>query len=177
MKTYEIETIEKQIIELTKQHDDKTAPLEKILDQLWTEIFDKDKDLRQALTDLENCNDNQYGIDEFGDVYSWVRFDLSEYKQLDLVEKLSEYLDISWVDDDNDCICQGHGDDCILINTDDRDIWQAGKLIISSKDYDTKEERNKLIEKQMEKTGYFPGVFEIDGHGNVMIVNTQPEGK
>ena len=48
----------------------------------------------------------------------------------------------------------------------------SGQWIVSKSDYETKDERNKLIEKYMESKGYFPGVFFIDYYGNVKHVNT-----
>lgn len=57
-------------------------------------------------------------------------------------------------------------------------VWLDHKKIIDIEEYLTKDrevntvKRNKLIEKYMEKTGYYPTVISLSSYGDVSIVNT-----
>lgn len=76
------------------------------------------------------------------------------------------------IDWDNDVVMQCLGDDNITIN-DDGDVFEGSKLIISHRNYTDDADRNAQIEAHMEKSGYFPGVFYSDRHGNLTIINTK----
>lgn len=95
----------------------------------------------------------------------------SELEQ-ELLEEYLQDVHCIYVDYQNDCITTSEGP-CILINHDGDVLDQdSGKWFISKKDYETEEERNKLIEAYMEKTGCFPSVIEVDYHGNAFYRST-----
>lgn len=172
MKTYEIESIETQIEsieknskELCKENNRTIAELEKKKTELWRSVFESDKDLQKALANLENCEGVDYGLDE-GGLYSFVRFDLSDYRDNGVLDVLAECIEFGWVDADNDCICQSHGEDFIAIDADnDGDIYQDNDCIVRASDYETEAERNALIEQWMDKAGFYPDIIEIDRCG------------
>ena len=187
--------LERLLKELSKKEQDQTKVIDEIKAKVQIEankLFDKDKELKQALIELENSND--YNIGEYGELESWIRFnsnfpnELNEYFE----NYLSENFGYIRMDFKNDALISFHGDDFISIQDDarhnqDNGIWQGQKMIIKEDEYRDENpenehyergeiniaKRNELIEQHMEKTGYFPGVFRVDYHGNVFSVNTK----
>lgn len=60
----------------------------------------------------------------------------------------------------------------ITVN-EDGDVFEGSKLIIHRDNYDNEMERNAQIETHMARTGYFPGVFLTDRHGNITPIDTK----
>ena len=176
----------KKINSLKKKLDTANADtnaIEMQLQEEYNKIFAKDKTIAKDIKELDNSN--EYGADQDG-IYSWVRFYAPESFP---AENLKAYFSDNGYnyDSENDTLMQWHGDDNIIIQDDtrhDNGVWQGHNLIIEEREYretnpenehygDVNEDiRNELIEKHMEKTGYFPGVFRIDYHGNVFPVST-----
>jgi len=128
--------------------------------------------VEQALANLENSNN--YSLDECGWVCQWIRASFLSDIPCSHREYFELYLDYGFtVDWTNDVIMNGIGPDEILVNQDDGDVYQSGKCIIARSDYTDEIECNRLIEAYMERTGYYPGVFECDRYGNIRLINTQ----
>lgn len=163
------------------------AKIEEKLQAEWDKVFNDSTSLRKAITNAESASEYQTG--KYGEIESWYRYaDLSDYSDC------REYFE-SWllnnhcmrVEWDSDCPIVSHGgEDNYHIQDDtrhDNGVWQSGKCVIKESEY--KEDdgevneawRNELIEKRMEREGYFPNVFRIDSHGNVFSVNTQAKDK
>ena len=57
-------------------------------------------------------------------------------------------------------------------------VWLNSKCIIEESSYTDDDgevnetKRNALIEAYMDKSGFFPGVFRTDSHGNVFAIKT-----
>lgn len=147
----------------------------------YNKVFDDSKTLEKAIANAEQAS--MYQFDEYGEVQSWYRFDgLKEFKDC------KEYFEI-WLSEnhnmtvnwDNDCLLYSQGESLIIQGSHGRDngVWLGSKRVIDEKEYKDDngkvdiEKRNELIEKYMEKSGYFPGVFRTDYYGNVYPVNTQ----
>lgn len=148
------------------------------LQNAWNEVFDDMPQLREKFVELDNSQ--EYGLDEYGNIISWVRFITSPFQ--DSLTYLGNWFSEHgvYLDAENDALTQSHGDDNLIIQDDtrrDNGVWQSRKLIISESEYrddgetDTTK-RNALIEAHMKKTEYFPGVFRVDSHGNVFSVKT-----
>ena len=88
------------------------------------------------------------------------------------------------VDFQNDVLMYSQGP-CIVVNNEGDVLdTDSGKWFIKKNDYLDEEtgkfdisKRNELIEAYMEKTGYFPGVFESDYYGNLRIDRTLAPSK
>lgn len=139
--------------------------------------------LRLALVELESTKN--FGLDEYSEIYGWVRLDELNEVPENQREYLESYVSENFfvqVDFEHGALKQSQGE-YIAIN-DDGDVYEGphGKFFIAVKDYtDDQGEidltlRNQLIENYMEKTGHFPGVFEIDRYGNIELINTQVIG-
>jgi hypothetical protein len=155
----------------------------KIQDQIQKEInkiFDKDKEIKKALIELESSQELTF--DEFGEVSTWLRFELPEkYKAyidefLNYIGELGAYYDLK-----NDCLLSHIGDDYISIQDDtrsDNGVWQNHKIIIEESEYKDDDgnidelKRNELIEEYMEKNGFFPYVIRVNRYGNAFFVST-----
>lgn len=148
----------------------KIDNLKSEIQQEYNKIFEVDESLNNAINELYTSED--YGRDEYDEIYKWLRFDTKPYTNCKeyLEEYLAEYA--MSVDFYNDAILLYFGPEEIIINSDG-DIFLGHECIIESKEYDTTEERNKLIEEYMETTGYYPGVFYCDYYGNITSINTQ----
>lgn len=154
--------------------------IESELQLAWNDVFNDMAVIRDAVAKLE-CS-NEYGINEYGDIYSWVRFDTSDFKrcQIYLVGYMRDAYCVD-VDFENDTLVCRHGDDNIVIKDDtrhDNGVWQGQKIVIDESEYKTDGEidetkRNALIQAHMKKTHYFPGVFRVDNYGNVFPVRTK----
>jgi hypothetical protein len=183
-----LETIKKQIDTMIKKINDVAKAFSEAQEQcrqelltILTPVFENDTELQASVDEL--MESNEYGINEYSEIYSWCRVDIDRYKELGdyIIEALQEWLNEShciYIDTENDAFTYNQGDDNITIN-DDGDIFEGNKLIIDSNEYkdvdddDAREAlRNELIENHMAKTGYFPGVFSVDRHGNVFSVST-----
>lgn len=141
------------------------------------------KELQDAVSKLSNQVGVEYCTNEYGDVEAWTRF----YPLADVPRREREFLETYlgtvvgsvFVDWENDTLTQCVGGDEILIREDNwphgGGVYQSGKQIIAEADYtdddgDVNEDlRNELIEKHMERTGYFPGVYLTNNHDNHLI--------
>ena len=135
--------------------------------------WDDWKALKDTLIKLDDST--EYGSDE-GGIYRWVRFDVS-----DVAERERPYFDDYMLDRDG-CVHADYENGALvtqegpsIIVNDDGDVLDedSGKWIIHRRDYKGEEHRAHLIEQWMDKSGYFPGVFEMDRYGNVGTVDTK----
>lgn len=142
--------------------------------------------LQAAIDALESGNCMGYVFDEQGEVCSWIRFEAFS----DVPTRERQYLE-SYVEDQHflrvdfaeNALIQNLGGDEIVIQAylgQDSGIYQCGKLIVSPSEYYADgsvdiTERNRLIEAHMERTGCFPGVFEVSYYGDITPVNTSEE--
>ena len=156
------------------------AAIEMELQTAWNKVFDDSDKIKAMVSKVEN-SDN-YTSNKYGEVCSFVWIDLSDFK--DCKQYFETYMQ------DNHCVSidwtiealeLSHGDDNLMIQRDtrhDNGVWQNHELVIDEAEYldDDGEvdeaKRNALIETHMEKTGFFPGVFTVDYHGNIFLVNT-----
>ena len=149
------------------------AECKKIQERIQAEynrLFKKDKTIQDAIKALE-CG-GEYTTDESGEIQRWVRFETSNYK--DCLDALGEYLSenhFMYLDAKNDCIQTNEGESLVI--NEDGDVFLGHKVVIDSDTYSDTKERNRLIEEYMERSGYFPGVFEQSRNGDVWLVNTQ----
>jgi hypothetical protein len=186
MKTNEqIELLNGMINQANNRNASIVDEYKKRLRDQWTKIFENDKQLQK---DAENAlNASKYDIEEDG-IYSWyrVKTNLADYESCkDYLENWlsdSYCLQINWKDN---CFQNYLGPDCLIIQDDtrrDNGVWQESKLIIDESEYKDDdgvnvELRNALIEKHMEKTGFFPGVFKVDQYNNIFLVDTKEGSK
>lgn len=179
-------TINKLTTELNEVNDNYANKREKIKQKLqvaYNKLFDHDIELTKALLNLESAS--EYGADAEG-IYRWFRFsglyDIPEAARefFETYIQDNHYATVDWT---NSCFMTYEGD-AITIQDDsrhrsDNGVWFNHKQIFKESDYINEEnevdetKRNALIETYMENTGYFPGVFRIDQHGNVFYVNTK----
>lgn len=158
--------------------DADRAGIEDKLRTAWGLIFMASESIKTAVSKLEASN--EYTWDKFGEIASWIRMDLSEFKKCR--EAFADYMleeHHTLVDFENDALICSLGP-CIVINHDGDVYDQDGdKFFIKKSDYQDDDgelneaKRNELIEAYMEKSGYFPGVFRSDYHGNLFAVKTQ----
>jgi len=146
-------------------------------------VFNDSKTLAKAISNAENAS--EYGTDENGEIYSWYRFaGLSDYADCrTYFENWLSETHCMGVDWDNDCLTLNQGESFIIQDDSDRSrdngIYLNSKCIINESEYrdesgDVDEiKRNKLIEKHMTDSGFFPGVFRVTRYGDVFSVNTQ----
>ena len=177
----------KKIEALREQLEQPSGDIQRIqkkMQEEYNKVFDDSKSLAKDIANAESAS--MYQLDESGEVESWFRFDGLD----DIPEDAREFFD-TWlsenhcmrVDWDNSCFLYSQGES-ITIN-DDGDVFLGHKCVIHARDYrsedrdtDTDElERNRLIEAYMERSGYFPGVFSVDRHGNVFYVDTKPKAE
>lgn len=175
-------TIKSLTAKLNKQKSEcekEVGEIQTKLQAAWNEVFYKDAYLKKVILELDNSN--EYVCDEYGDVFSWTRFNTEDYSEC--LEYLEQYLDDSGyrLDVKNDSLMVCHGDDNIMIQDDtrhDNGIWQGQKLVIKESEYRSEDGeidiklRNELIEKHMELTGLFPGVFRVTQYGDIFPVST-----
>lgn len=153
--------------------------IENQLQTAYNKAFDKDKAIKSVMAELEASQD--FICDQYGEISSYVHFDLSDYQDCKeyFVNYMRDSLFVS-VDFQNDCLTYGQGESMIIQDDTrhDNGVWLSGKCVIDESEYkqdgDVDEvKRNSLIEAYMERTGYFPGVFRCDSHGNVFLVDTK----
>lgn len=145
--------------------------------ELLEKKLEKNSELKKLVSKLENSRDlTQVNGGEF--FHIWTRADFSEFIDTEnkfQCELFSDYMAENYdtiVDFKNDCISSCIGP-AILINHEGDILDQdSGKWIIEKSDYETEEERNELIEKYMEKTGYYPSIIRCDYHGNAFFETT-----
>lgn len=140
--------------------------------------------LAEAMARLETYQSGEYSFDRHGGLNYSVSINLTGLDE-DEVQQLGEYLCEFYdyyLNVENSRIDRYCGDDYISIQYDtrsDNGVWQGHRLIITEDKYtneagDIDEDlRNELIEKHMEKTGYFPEVIEVDRDCNVTLINTK----
>lgn len=150
--------------------------IKSLLQKEWNETFARDKNLQDAMVEVQSST--EYCWNGYGEIVSWLRFDLDRFKECS--EYLKEYLRDQHVElDANDCITYSQGP-CIVIN-DGGDVYDqdGDKFFVKQSDYKDEDgiinlnKRNELIENYMEKNGYFPSIFRSDRYDNVFCVNTQ----
>lgn len=132
--------------------------------------------IQDAVTKLESSTDYTWSD---GDIASYLRIDLSDFRTcreyFDTYMRDTHCVDIDW---NNDCLLYNQGP-CIVINDGDVLDQESNEWFIGKDAYKDDDghldlpKRNALIEAYMERTGYYPGVFETDGHGNISFVNTK----
>ena len=172
----------KELNEKLRDSQNNSSLVEQQLQIEWNGVFQDIGSLKDAVIRLEDSKDYYGG--EYGDICSWVRFDTSPYK--DCQEYFKDYMQeyhCVRVNFKDDALILSHGDDNIHIQDDtrhDNGVWQGHKVIIKESEYRDEEtnevdevKRNQLIEAHMEKSGYFPGVYRVDRHGNIESVNTK----
>lgn len=165
-----------------------------------TRAWDDCKAIQDAMAKLESFEGVEY-MGMHDGIYAWVRcYELSDVPERER-EFFEEYLSGRGFtgDFENDCISSYLGDDNYQIQDDtqrDNGVWQGNKIVIEESEYcarlmnedlddcdrldesDDDLRRNALIEAHMQKSGYFPGTFRVDTHGNVEAVDTRsPEDK
>lgn len=169
----------KEEIESTKEKTNKEIEtLKEKASSLFSKLMDKkEKAIDAMVSALDNSKDLT-GVPNDEYFHRFARTDFSKLidtKDEFQKELLSDYLSENhciYVDFENDCVTTAEGP-CILINHKGDVLDQdSGKWFISKKDYETEEERNKLIEAYMEKSGFFPSVIEVDYHGNAFYRST-----
>jgi hypothetical protein len=155
------------------------SEIEHNLQLMYNELFDNSKVVKDMISKVQDSND--YYTDEYGEVCQWVHVDLGDFKPSQ--SYFSDYMlreHFITVDFTNDTLSMSQGESIFIQNDTrhDNGVWFNRKCIIKESDYKDEEtnevdeaKRNELIEKYMEKTGCFPGVFRIDYHGNVFPVN------
>lgn len=178
-------TIERLSKELDNFNQDYSSQRTKIKDKLqvaYNKLFENDKALEKALTDFESAT--EYDADEHG-IYRYFRYNGLDDIPEDAREYLQNYLDdmCITIDFENSCFMSYEGDSFIIQDDSrskrDNGVWFNHNQVIEETEYTNEDnevdesKRNALIEAYMEKTGYYPGVFRIDYHGNVSFVNTK----
>jgi len=166
---------------LQSVHSSEVQTIEERALELMAKKLDKNKKLKSAIKKLESSKDLCSTEDEY--FSCWIRFNASDYIDTDSeLEKrtFDRYLAENYfanIDCNNDALMMSIGP-CILIN-DEGDVLDqdSGKWVIQNTDYETESERNKLIEKYMEKHGYFPSVISCDRYDNAYYMNTKKRGK
>jgi hypothetical protein len=174
-----IKTLTEKMNKLRKDQWVQLNDLDGQLQAAWNEVFENDAGLNLSILRLENSR--EYGADD-GGIYSWTRLSLDCEVDSDSLTYLENYLvdqgiTLHW---DDEAIKSYQGD-CLMIYDDTRyenGVWLDARCVIDESEYKIDGEvdetkRNELIERYMEKTGYFPGVFHCDRHGNVFFVNTK----
>jgi hypothetical protein len=180
-----IEKLFKKLNKIDLIHSKNQESIKTEIQKELNKIFNKNKEIKKSIKDLESGSCIDY-LGEVDGIYSYIKcYELSEIKP-EYREYLKNYLSDYGITIDfkNECLLNYLGDDNIIIQDDtrhDNGVWQGNKIIIAESEYkdDSREVdeslRNQLIEKHMEKTGYFPGVFRIDYYGNIFPINTKNE--
>ena len=161
------------------------ADIEMQLQAAWDEAFQDSQTIKEFIAQLKRSN--EYALDAYGEIESFVRVDLSDYQNCSdqLINYLSDYHGIR-ADFDNSVLTSSQGES-ITIQDDsrwknDNGVWLGSDQIIAETEYCEdneviEEKRNELIEAYMERTGYFPGVFRVTQNGDVFLVNTNKKSE
>lgn len=174
MTTKKIKDLSGRLKVLESEYNREHGILTYALQQEYNKVFDKDTTLQAALKELSESN--EYARTESGDISQWTRFSFDAYKESLIY--LEQYLSDGhcvYMDRTNDTLYSLLGPEIIIYSDGDVFDEESHKVIIEKKDYDTATERNELIEKHMETSGYYPGVFREDKHGNIFPVNLHGE--
>lgn len=175
MKNQTIETLNKEF-ELANEN---AGVIEIELQNAWNEVFKELPVIKDMVTKLESSND--FIFDKYGEIASYISFDSSDFLEcrgyFETYMQDYHYINVDW---DGECLLYNQGPDSITIQDDtryDNGVWFNHKVVINESEYKDDDgvnetKRNALIEAYMERTGYFPGVFRVDSHGNVFLVNT-----
>jgi hypothetical protein len=153
--------------------------IETELQLAWNEVFDDLSSIKDIVSKLESSN--EYSLNGYGEINQWVSFygigdfkDCMSYFENYMMD--NHFVNVDW---ENDVLSSSQGESLIIQDDTKRDngVWLNGKLVICGNEYKDDGEvnetvRNELIEQYMEKTGYYPGVFRVDSHGNVFPVST-----
>lgn len=149
----------------------------------YNKVFDDSALVKAIVSKIESGTSDGYQFDEAGEIEAYTRIkELSEFDD-EAKPYLSEYIrdnTCARIDWNNDCALVSLGGDEIIIqdeNGRDNGVWMNHKRIIDESEYKDDDgvneaKRNELIEAYMERTGYFPGVFRVDYHGNIEPVST-----
>lgn len=173
----------KKIKDLNKQLENvqsNASDIEMQLQAEWNEVFRDSTKIKEMVSKVGNSR--KYTFDQYGEIAAYVNVDLSDF------EECKEYFEVYMRDEhctsvqwEYGALLLNCGPDNIIIQDDtrhDNGVWLNSKCVIDESEYKEDGEvdetkRNALIEAYMEKTGYFPGVFRCDSHGNVFLVNTK----
>jgi len=166
-----INSLYKELYNIKAQNRQEEMKLESVIQSEFNILFSQDKELQKALEDVQASSN--YGIDESGTVYQWIRFKANiDYNFHFLNNYLQENYYSEYLSRD-ECIKHliGPIDQEIVIN-DSGDVFCERSCIINKEDYSSISDRNAQIESWMQEKGYYPGVFQQDRDGNISIVNT-----
>lgn len=169
-----IERLTAALHKAQRLHGKRIAEIKAALQEEWNKAFDADKDLQSAITELESSNNWISGEEGIERYVRW--HDLATYA--DCREFLEAYLSEQAIYLEEEALTTSEGPSLII--NDDGDVYDqdSRKTVVRRADYlddegeEDESKRNALIEAWMEKSGYFPGVFRQDRHGNVFHVNT-----
>lgn len=155
------------------------ADIELQLQAEWNKVFTDITSISKAVERLHKSNECSW--DKHGEIVQWARYsnlpdfeDCAEYFETYMLD--NHFVTIDW---ENDVIQSSVGPSIVISDNGDILDQDSDKWIIKADSYrnDDNEldetKRNELIEKWMESTGYYPGVYRTDRHGNVFAVNTR----
>jgi hypothetical protein len=181
-----IKSLTQDLERLESESATRARAVREALQKEWEKVFEDSGKLQKAIENAEQAC--QYQFDRYGEIEAWYYFpDLSDYSDcreyFETWLQESHCLNVEW---DSNCLLRSEGPDCLIVQDDtrygrDNGVWQNGRCVIPESDYKNEDgdvdevKRNALIESHMERTGYFPGVFRTDQHGNVFPVNTKPK--
>jgi hypothetical protein len=191
--TATLENLFSELNRIKSEHDQRKTAIESEIQLILNKKFDANKTLQKAINKL-NKDPEGYMYNEEHDIDAWVRFSTKDLEKND-VPYFQAYLDDTaekhgcsyYFDGKNDLLLSGQGFDNYVIQSGycrgDHGVWQGHKLVIEASEYTEDRQvnvskRNQLIEAHMEKTGCFPGVFEMStDYNDLKFVNTQPRKK
>lgn len=170
----QFEILQKKIELIKEENSEKISELRSQALRLLEKKLEKNSELKKLVSKLENSKDlSQVEHDEF--LHIWTRADFSEFIDTEnkfQCELFSDYMSENYntiVDFKNECVSTSIGP-AILINHEGDILDQdSRKWVIKKTEYETEEERNELIEKYMEKTGYYPSIISCDYYGNAFF--------
>jgi hypothetical protein len=176
--------IKKNLESYKKLLDSQSAEKSKALEILSTRaklILETRPEVKKIVQDVENSKDYQWS--NYGEIESWARIDLSFLESIGLNDPIfqdiiSEYFSEQHclnIDFKNDCATYSQGMNIIINDEGDVLDQDSQKWIIKKSEYETKSELFSMIEKYMDKSGYFPSVFRTDRHDNIFLVDTRKE--
>lgn len=154
------------------------AETEVELQTAWNEVFKDLTVIKDAVSLLEQSK--EYVWDKHGEIVTWVRFDLKPFanNRSYFASYMREEYYVE-VDYDSDTLTQSVGT-YIIVNDEGVYDSDSQKTILKPGDYrdeDGKTDivaRNALIEKYMESSGCYPGVFKSDYYSNLTLIDTRP---
>lgn len=118
---------------------------------------------------------NNYSYNSFGEIDRWIRFSAKKVIDLDdsiQIDALNEFLEYVNFDLSHGVLTDSIGPSIIINQNGSVYDEDTRKFILNHDDYETSEDRNRLIEVHMEQEGHFPCVFLSDYYGNLTIINT-----